>query len=412
MDSAAPIEASQRSDLIDALRGFALAGVLLVNLRYFSLYELLDESTLGALPTADWDRVLNLFVIALVDAKAMTLFALLFGVGFAMQLDRAAGDVQARRRYAWRLTLLLGIGLLNAWLLWYGDILRYYALFGLLLLPLARCSAQTLAWLGAFVAIVATALLQPVMKPWRAMLAPNEVMNSVTYAALAGTDAIAALKANFRYDLWMHATAWSLPFFTLGRLLIGMAIGRAGLLQDPQTHRAQWKRLLAWSLPTGAVLTVYFLLRDYGGLAPDLFGLTGDTARALSRLLRNTSYLALGLAYMAGFVLLFQHARSRRWLAWLAPMGRMALTLYLSQAAFGVTLFYGVGFGLAPRYGLPAILLAFVAIFAAQAVFSHAWLRRYRFGPLEWLWRCLTYRRRLPLRHAPAIRPDAEAASA
>ncbi|SDY25961.1 uncharacterized protein SAMN04487939_101509 [Lysobacter sp. yr284] len=393
--------AEQRLDVIDALRGFALAGVLLSNLRDFSLYTLLDEN---AQPGGE--RWLRMLLAALLDAKAMTVFALLFGVGFALQLERAehggaAERLRARRRYAWRLCLLLGFGLLHA-AFWYGDILRYYAVLGLLLLPLARCRPATLALLGAFVAVIATAALQPFMRPWAAQFAPAAQAAAAARAAFESPHWAGMLAGNRDYDLWLHATAWSLPFFTLGRLLLGMAIGRAGWLQRPQQHLRAWRRLLAWSLPTGLVLAAYLLLRDFGGLGPELFGLRGDAARALSRLLRNLAYLSLGLGYVAGFVLLFQHPRARRWLGWLAPVGRMALSNYLAQTALGLALFYGVGAGLGPRYGLAGVLAAFAAVFAAQAVFSHCWLRRFRYGPLEWFWRCLTYRRALPLRRAPA----------
>ncbi|MEH6422356.1 DUF418 domain-containing protein [Pseudomonas sp. CGJS7] len=413
--SAQPVAADERIELIDALRGFALAGVLLANLRDFSLYVFLDDAARAALPAPAAQRWLEMLLSATVDAKAMTVFALLFGVGFALQLERASrhddAGLRARRRYAWRLLLLLGFGLLHA-ALWYGDILRYYAVFGLLLLPLAGWRPRTLAWLGVFVALAATALMQPFMKPWSAQFASAEQANAAALAALSSPQWPTMLAGNAEHDLWVHATAWSLPFFTLGRLLLGMAIGRAGLLQDPQAHLRRWIVLLAWTLPIGALLCVYFLLRDYGGLGLELFGLRGDAARMLSRLLRNTLYLSLGLAYMAGFVLLFQRPGARRWLIWLAPVGRMALSNYLAQTALGLAIFYGIGLGVGPRYGLWAVLAAFVAIFAAQIGFSRWWLRHYRYGPLEWLWRCLTYRRWLPLRPCPADEPDADAAKA
>ena len=408
--NAAPADrpAEQRLDLIDALRGFALAGVLLSNLRDFSLYTLIEADAPALWPGERW---LQMALAALLDAKAMTVFALLFGVGFALQLERAdtgnADDSRAaRRRYAWRLCLLLGFGLLHA-AFWYGDILRYYAVLGLLLLPLARWRPATLAALGVLVAVFASAALQPWMKPWTAQFAPAAQAAAEARAAFAAPSWPTMLAGNRDYDLWVHATAWSLPLFTLGRLLLGMAIGRADWLQRPQQHLRAWRRLLAWTLPPGLILAVYFLFRDFGGLGPELFGLQGGAARALSRLLRNLAYLSLGLGYVAAFVLLFQQPRARRWLAWLAPVGRMALSNYLAQTVFGLALFYGIGLGLGPRYGLIGVLAAFALVFAAQTALSHWWLRRFRYGPLEWLWRCLTYRRALPLRRAPGPAPAA-----
>jgi uncharacterized protein len=121
----------------------------------------------------------------------------------------------------------------------------------------------------------------------------------------------------------------------------------------------------------------------------------------LSRFLRNAAYLLTGLGYLSAFVLVWLRPRWQRRLAMLAPVGRMALTHYVAQTLVGVALFYGVGMGLGPRWGMPGILLVFAVLYSLQVVASHWWLARYRFGPLEWLWRCLTYGRLQPWRKVP-----------
>jgi len=399
--AAAPVADAQRHDVLDALRGLALFGVLLVNLRDFSLYSLLPEAGRAALPTAAWDRVLDLVMAAFVDVKSATLFAMLFGVGFALQVQRAGDDTSAARRYLRRLLLLLIIGIAHAWLLWWGDILRYYAALGLLLLPLGRASPRRLALTGLAVALFALPLLRPLIPPLLPAVAPAAEAAGAAYAAFSAPDLGTALAANIDYDLRMRIANWSLAFFVLGRLLLGAALGFAGVLQEPQRHARFWRRLLAVCLPLGVALTAFVLLRDHGLLFADGWW-SGKAARNVSSIARSASSIALALSYMA-LVVLAWRTRARRMLGAFAPVGRMALTHYLGQSLLGVSLFYGAGLGLGPRYGLVGTVIAAVALFALQTWLSRWWLQRFRFGPAEWVWRSLTYGRRQPLRRGAPI---------
>lgn len=396
---ASPAAGIRRLELLDALRGFALFGVLIVNLRSFSLYEFLTPAAQAALPTAAWDRALELAMELLVDARAITLFSLLFGIGFAMQMRRPEARAEGTRRYVRRMLILLAIGLVHAWLFWWGDILRYYAVFGLVLLAFTRLSPRMLAALGVFVAVAMPVLLQPVAPD----LLPPQISPAQSAAgALAafGSDQWSTmLDGNLARDMRMRIAVWWLPLFVFGRLLIGMAIGRAGVLQESVAHRRFWVRLLVASLAVSLVATVLLLLRDHhaaGAVGGWLRG--GDAGKTVTRLLRHTAPLAQGVFYMAAFVLLFQRATWRHWLRKLAPMGRMALTHYLAQTLFGLGLFYGIGLGIGPRFGLVAVGACSVAIFALQAWFSCWWLARFRFGPAEWLWRSLVYGKPQPMR--------------
>ena len=395
----APVREHDRLSLLDALRGFALAGVLLANLRDYSLYGLLDEDARSQLASAGWDRWLDPLIEGLVGGKAMTLFALLFGVGFALQLERM-GDA-GRGRYARRMLVLAGFGLLHG-ALWWGDILRYYAVFGLLLLLCARWSGRALVWAGLFVSLLATSLVQPLMQGWSRRFGDGDAILAQFLATAGGRDWAALLHANLDYDLYMHGTAWSLVFFTFGRLLLGAGLGRSGWLRTPQAHLPGWRRLLWSSLPAGLLLTLYFQLRDHGVVGGPLLGLDGMPGRMASRLLRNAAYLLTGLGYLSVFVLAYQRPTWKRRLDVFAPIGHMALTHYFTQTVAGVLLFYGIGAGIGPRYGVPGMLLAFIAIFGLQLALSRWWLARHRFGPLEWAWRGLTYGRPQPWRRAPA----------
>lgn len=403
--AAAPVAETQRHDVLDCLRGIALFGVLLVNLRDFSLYGLLPAAARDALATASWDRALDVVMAVLVDVKAATLFSLLFGVGFALQMQRAeSGGEDATRRYVRRLLLLLAIGIAHAWLLWWGDILRYYAVLGLLLVPLGRGDPRRLALLGLVVALFGPPLLRPWIAPLLADVVPAGQAAAAAFAAFSGGEAAAMLGANLDYDLRMRVANWSLVCFVLGRLLLGAALGFAGVLQQPQRHLHFWRRLACWLLPAGLLLSAFALLRDHGIAFADGWWRT-PAARSVSSVLRSAASLSLALSYMALVVLLFQRPRWRGLLQWFAPVGRMALTNYLGQSVLGIALFYGVGLGLGPRLGLVGILAAAVLIFVLQGWASRCWLRHFRFGPAEWLWRSATYGRAQPLRRAAQACP-------
>lgn len=396
------VPVTKRHELLDALRGFALFGVLLVNLRALSLYDFLPPEARAALPSAGMDALLAPLMASLVDGTSITLFSLLFGVGFAIQSQRAQGRPGGTARYVRRLLLLLGIGLVHAYVLWWGDILRYYALLGLLLVPLSRLPAWAMAALGAAIVVVLPVVLQPVLPG----LLPPQISSAESAArALEAfqSDSLTTLwQGNFERDLRMRIAVWMLPGYVLGRLMIGAALGRSQALQQPEANLPFWRQLFVAMLAVGGGLTVFFALRDHGVFGDTLLWLATDAGRSLLRLMRNATPLAMGLLYLAGFVLLFRRARWRRWLGALAPLGRMALTNYLAQSVIAVFLFYGVGLGIGPRFGLVGTGVFCALILMAQILASRWWLARFRFGPAEWAWRSLTYGQRQPMRRIPS----------
>jgi uncharacterized protein len=407
MSDAAP-EGKLRFDLIDALRGFALFGVLMVNLRSLSLYEFLPADQRALLPTPGIDRYLESILAVFIDLKSITLFTFLFGVGFALQMPQTRRSNTQALRFARRMLILLLIGLVHAYVFWWGDILRYYALAGLLLIPLSRLSPRIL-----FAGGIIVLLLPAVLQPWARGLLP--VLPSSADAAAASLQAFSserldvALQGNLERDLRMRMAIWMLPFFVFGRVMIGVAMGRSGVLFEPERHLAFWRRCLFASLAIALPLTAIFLLRDHAEAFAQYWP-QDDSGRAMVRVLRELTPVALGIAYVAGFVLLFQAPFWRPYLAWLAPLGRMALSHYLAQTVIGIFLFYGIGLGIGPRYGQLGIVVVCVCVFALQAMVSHVWLARFRFGPVEWLWRSLTYGQKQAMRrgastsvHAAAI---------
>ena len=392
----------ERSELLDALRGFALFGVLLVNLRSLSLYDLLPRDERVALPSAFIDAWLQPFLAALVDGTSITLFSLLFGVGFALQQQRSAGDPAGTHRYLRRLALLFCFGLVHAYLFWWGDILRYYAVLGLLLIPLSRLPDRWLAGLGVVVCVGLPVWLQPVVPG----LLPPQIGSPESAARALATfrseDVATMLAGNLERDLRMRIAVWFLPAYVLGRLMIGAALGRSGALREPERHLRFWRRLFLAMLALGGGLTLFFALRTAGVFGEALPWLDSATGKMALRLGRFAAPLAMGLLYLAGLVLLFQRPRWRRLIAQFAPLGRMALTHYIGQTVVAIALFYGIGLGLGARFGLVGTLVASLFILALQLAASRWWLTRFRFGPLEWLWRSLTYLQLQPMRRRQA----------
>ncbi len=396
--TATPVADNQRLDVIDGLRGFALAGVLLANLRSFTLYEDLSEGARAALPTAGLDRLLEPAITVFVEGKFITLFSLLFGIGFALQMARIADAGEGTGRYLRRLSILFGIGIVHAYFFWWGDILRYYALMGVVLLFVAPLKARTLAWSGAVTALLAVPLARLVFGDPSTWVPPLSVMASHALAVFEGDSWSAVVRENRTLNTWALFGYWGLFFFVAGRLMLGAALGRSGWLHDVPAHDAIWKRILSLGLALGLALTIGIQAIDYGRLPAVQAWSAGPIGHGCLTVARDLATLSLGLGYLAGFALLFQRAQWRRWLQPLVPVGRMALSNYLAQTLFGVGLFYGIGLGIGPRFGLVGAVATWLLLFGAQVVASGWWLARFRFGPAEWAWRSLTYGRRQPMR--------------
>lgn len=378
----------QRHALIDALRGFALAGVALVNLRSLSLYALMPEEARAQLATAGFDAMAAQWMAALVDTKFITLFSFLFGLGFAIQLDRTdEPHEQVRRRYVRRMLGLALIGMVHSYFVWWGDILLTYAVVGLLLLPLRRLSNAGLVAVAVLVAV-----LPPVLSPWMRTVLPALPTGSEAFAyglaAFASPDWRTALQGNAEMANWARMANWALVCFVLSRFLLGYWAGRKGLLQDPAAHRPLLRGLAIGGALLG--LALMGLGEIHGPLRAANPSLDTGGVRLALRMVLRLEPIALATAYAAGFALLFTTPFGRNRLAFLTPVGRMALTHYLLQSVVGIWLFYGAGLGLRPRWGLPAVLVTWVAVFAVQVAVSHRWLARYHFGPAEWMWRWLT----------------------
>lgn len=381
-----PPSGAERLKHIDALRGFALAAVLLVNLRDLSLYGFLSDEARATLPTAPWDNVLNFILAALIEHKAITIFTLLFGISFALQLRRRVLSSGFPIFYVRRLLVLLIIGVVHG-IFWFGDVLRYYALMGFVLLPARRLRPRTMAGIGLVIALFPWNVFQQLSDFFNRNALPADQIAASTLASFSSSSLSEMFRANLCYDWSIRLTEWSFPLAVLGRLLIGAAIGQSEALVKPKENARVWWRLLMVTMPIGIALTMPGSINNAATVSP-IFGQT----------IRGAASLSLGLAYVAIFLLLFRSPLWQRWMSPLIAVGRMALTNYLLQTLIAIILFYGVGLGIGPRFGLIGTLPFFVAIFIIQVALSRWWLARFYFGPVEWMWRCLSYGSLIPMR--------------
>lgn len=417
MSSLAPVGGAERALQLDVLRGFALFGILLMNIEAF--VGPLNLALVGLDPALSGaDRWMDAAIYILVQGKFFTLFSLLFGAGFALILQRAeARGGGGGWAYLRRLVVLLGFGLVHTLFVWSGDILVTYALMGMLLLLLFRRTpaSRLPKWGLAFYLVPTLLTFAFALLGWLSQFEPTAAAAWAHGLAAAGEDMARSIEAQrmaygpegsfaLANAQRMEDTAMLLgylPFFgtlVLGMFLIGTGLVRSGALLDPPAHLALFRRLRRWGFALGlpmALLSFWML--------PTVDFARMDFASASAQSLMSLAGLALCLAYMASIVIALQEPAWRARLAWLAPAGQMALSNYLLQSLVCVGIFYGYGLGYfeqLPRAWQPLFV---VALFGLQVLLSRWWLARFRFGPAEWLWRSLSYLRLQPLRRAEGL---------
>ena len=411
----APVGARERIEVMDVLRGFALLGILLMNIEGF--VGPLMESVTGVNPRLSGaDRWMDGAIYLLVQGKFITMFSLLFGMGFAVMLERAnAQGASGTGLYARRLLALLGIGLVHALLIWSGDILLTYTLLGfVLLLCFRRTPVSRLPKWG--VAFYLLPLLLTLSMAGFAELAKLDPQGSAEFqkgmaaqaqqmAALidgerqaygAGTFADAVAQRSTDTGAMLGFIVFFGPAL-LGVFLFGAWFLRSGVIRDSAAHLPLFRRLRNLGFGIGLPLMVWSLWSH-----PTMSFSEISPGSALAQCAAQIANLLLSLAYVAVVVLAMQQPAWADRLRWVAPAGRMALTNYLTQSVVCTLVFYGYGLGYFERLPRAWQPLFVVALFCLQVVFSRWWLSRYRLGPMEWLWRWMTYGVRPPLRLAAA----------
>jgi uncharacterized protein len=397
-----PVPLAERIFLLDVIRGVALLGILIMNMPFFgqSLWAGMD----GSHPFPRWyDRTAETVRDVLFSGKFNSMFSMLFAVGFTIQLERllARDPARARTVYLRRIGWLMVFGLLHACVLWTGDILHMYALFGLLLLALRRVPDRVL--IGLVIACllfppVAGAIHAATMTPAhvQALVATCQARQATDNVALGSGGFLASVRQNVQ-DMIFFYGASAARFWVVGgyiqiltTMLLGLLLGRAHFFQRTGEHLPKIRRLQWWALGVGIATGVGFgtwaaLVKN--PLAPTPWAVLAGTAYVICR-------LAIMVFYVATLIRAVHNPRWQPRLQPIATVGRMALTNYLLQTLISISLFRSWGLGYWDRVGPLAALGLAVGIYALiQVPLSRWWLARFEMGPMERLWRVLTYGR-------------------
>ena len=393
-----PTDPGARLRSVDAVRGFALFGVLLVNMYNFGA----DAPEW----TGNLDRAFGTWMHAFFETKSWRLFSLLFGLGFALQLAKAklleGGSLWF---YFRRLTILFVFGMAHA-LFFDGDILMEYSMLGLILVAFRNVRPRTLlvlacVLLAAFPVgnLVHTESSDDLDAQWEDSLPLAELRVDHPYLG-SPMDVFRENALAIPPQIWsnLHDPESSLAIFSM--FLLGLFVGRTRILYDVASHLPLIRRVFGWGIGIGAAsaLAEWWLIQRFG-YAVFTETTASSGVRFLGDMLFAYGSTALALGYGAGIVLLAQRPGWQTALRPFENLGRMALTVYLFSTVMFTTLFYGWGFGQLFLLGPAASTFYAVLFFVTLLMFCTWWLDRFRFGPAEWLWRSLTYLKFQPLRH-------------
>jgi uncharacterized protein len=390
--AAAPIASAvspqDRVAPIDVLRGIALFGVLIVNLmndfRVSIFQQILGVST----ARGESDRLVERIVALGFSSKALCLFSLLFGVGLAIQFGRLSRYGHPLYWLSRRLAVLLAFGVIHLLFIWNGDILTEYAIAGLVVLPLL---------------LVRSSMLWPAALALLALYAAGPILlYSIPYPD-TGTMRTHVALANQVYPLGSLAQIWRFslgelrlifPFHifvfprTLALFLLGALLWRSGVLESLADFKYRMLAAAVVGIGAGAAM-----------MAADVYGFLAEWL-VVRGIAANLAPVVLALGYGAAVLALTQLPVTGRALSVFAPIGRMAFTNYLMQSVILGLIFFGYGLGQFGRMGATPAFALGIAVYMLQMLFSAWWLRRYRFGPVEWLWRTFMYGAAQPMRMA------------
>jgi len=429
---ARPVLGAERIGAIDALRGVAVLGILLMNILAFALpFQASFDPSLGGGTSG-----INLWIWAanttLFEGKMRAIFSMLFGAGMLVLTsrleDRGLGG-QAADVYYRRLLWLLAFGLVHAYFIWWGDILFFYSVIGLFLFPLRRLSSRALIVAGVVLLLIGAGRNLLAAIDVRAMRSAAVAANAAAARGQALTDAEKAAQSAWR-DRWNQAKSaddlnkeiaayrggyldglrqragflagaqaqWLYHYFIFdigGMMLVGIGLLKSGVLSARLSTRAYLLMALAgygFGVPLAALAVSHDISSSFD---PATMGL-GSVVHAVVR-------LPVALGHIAVVMLIWKAAALRPLMSPLAAVGQMAFSCYIAESLICTTLFYGYGLGWFARLERYQLYLVVAAVWAALLVASPLWLSRYAFGPLEWVWRSLTYLQRQPMRIAPAV---------
>ncbi|HSD13355.1 MAG TPA: DUF418 domain-containing protein [Flavobacterium sp.] len=396
-----PTPKSTRATILDVLRGIALFGVFISNLGVFTGYVFLSPEHKTKLATAALDPFFDFFHFAFIDGKFYSIFSLLFGIGFGIFLSKTNG----LSTFYKRLFILIGFGIAHAFLLWEGDILLLYALLGLFLPFFSSLSNKVLLWISIAL-ILSPIALDSYRVASNHKFAPEifffnkaqtieseqqiKIESGEDFIRLIQTGEYSQIKKllvpGFFYRWGGLFESNRLPK-VFGLFLIGMMIGRNKWHEDLENKKdflIKWrKRLFVFGFPATLAFAYYNVVAK-------------EQPEILEAVLYAFSVIPIAFVYVCTIVLFFLKNKNHFYL--FAHVGKMTLTNYILQSCLAYLLFYGTGLALFGKIGSIVFPLIAIIVYVIQVYFSKLWLNRFEFGPLEWIWRQLTYGKLIPLR--------------
>lgn len=374
-----PMSLRERVHFLDIVRGFAMLGIIIVN------YFLIVDSVKGFEMASD--DVLHNLVSLFADGKFVTLFSFLFGVGFMIFMDRAAQRVESPNKlFARRLSILLGFGVLHITFGWVGDILAFYAVTGFLLLAFYKRTPKTmLRWI---IALIVIQFLTPVFTMLYNVINAPKMPNFAEFALSShnsGLTYLESIGARWADMVTMVASSFPMIYSMFLMFLLGVYFVKMGFFNDMEAKKHIWKRI--W-----IISTIAFLITQSSMLLGTLIPFENMLWMEISSVLGQNGGLTGSMFYMSTLAMLFLHVPQLRGaLMIFTKVGRMSLTCYLLHSIIGTILFLGYGFGLGDHIQSAGTFMMGLAVYVVLMIFSTLWLKRFKYGPMEFIWRKLTY---------------------
>lgn len=395
------LQPSDRITLIDALRGFTLLGIIVTHMieQYYAGQP--PEKYTGQTTATVIDTVASAFSWILINGKFFAVFSFLFGLSFYIQLSKGKSDFHFILKFFWRLVILFVIGFIHH-LHYRGDILTIYAMMGIVLLVTYKLPDKYLLILSLILIFDIPGIVIRVVNVFanttdslfeqdqNVLLSYYDTFKSGTYADL--------LKANYEsFSTKMQFQVWSgRIYMTPGLFLLGLYAGRKKFFEHASSNIPfvrKCLRISAWGILATFIVGVSFFLIGHTVTG----GLPNPVAFAAGLTFYDIFNTFLGAIYVAWFILLFQKEKWRNRIMVFYEAGRMGLTTYLMQAVFGLLIFSTIGLGLLGELGAATCFVIAVGLFIIQIWIAKFWLKYFYYGPVEWLWRCLTNFKVYPL---------------
>lgn len=401
---------SHRIEIVDSLRGMALAGIVLCHMVENYIGAMAPQSFYEAVGTGPLNQLIDGLLNLFFRGKFIALFSFLFGLSFYIQMDNGARKgVAFGGRFLWRLVLLMVIGYIHS-LIYRGDILTIYAMLGIFLIPFYKLDNK---WILTFAALLFLGLgrylifffthgehlflnVDPMDQNAPHVLAYYETLKTGSIWEVFRSNAFEGHldKMNFQYG------SFGRGYFTFAFFLVGLYVGRSGFFTRFRSEKKMTKKVLIGSIIL-LILAFAMTAAAFMSLGPETEFNTWVTMVGLSGM--DLVNFSMTLIYISLFVVLYRNPKGERWLLVFAPYGRMALTNYVLQSIFGALVLYGWGLGYLGELPNSYTFLIGIALIVLQVWTSRLWLQKYYYGPLEWIWRSLTFFRTFPMKRSKVV---------